>query len=150
MINVAAFVACAHSGHRVVVDDGEKGPAAAVARLGVKERVLALLARVPLLKQCDAVRRYAEQVRVENRRTLEVFVLALSKRYGEQAAQAAFEHGARRDGVALERRLVRSMVSIAEHFHGSGAAKPLARHIVFRSPLRGMYTSMSAGGRPAR
>ncbi|KWC24946.1 multidrug DMT transporter permease [Burkholderia ubonensis] len=133
MINVGAFVACARTGHRVVVDDGEKGLTAAVARLGVKERVLEFLTHVPLLKQFDAVRRYAEQVRVENGRTLEVFVLALSKRYGEQAAQAAFEHGARRDGVALERRLVNSMVSIAEHFHGSGAAKPLTRHIVFRS-----------------
>jgi virulence protein IcsB len=133
MMNIGAFVACARSGHRVVIGNGEQGPVAAAARLGVKERVFAFLAHVPLLKQCDAVRRYVEQVRVENRRTLEVFVLALSKRYGAQAAQAAFEHGARRDGAALERRLVSSMVSIAEHFHGSGAAKPLARHIVFRS-----------------
>ncbi|KVD73637.1 multidrug DMT transporter permease [Burkholderia sp. ABCPW 14] len=133
MINVDAFVACARPGERVVVGDGARGPAAAVARLGMKERLFAFLAHVPLLKHCDAVRRYVEQVRTENCRVLEVFVLALSKRYGAEGAKAAFDYGARRDGAPLDRRLVRNMVSIAEHFHGTGDAKPLARQIVFRT-----------------
>ncbi|AJY40389.1 autophagy evasion T3SS effector BopA [Burkholderia humptydooensis] len=133
MINVDAFVASARSGARVVVGDGGRGPTASVARLGMKERLFAFLAHVPLLKHCDAVRRYAEQARTENRRALEVFVLALSKRYGAEGARAAFDYGARRDGAPLDRRLVRNMVSIAEHFHGTGDAKPLVRQIVFRS-----------------
>ncbi|WP_323117712.1 type III secretion system effector BopA family protein [Burkholderia alba] len=133
MINVEAFVACTRSGNRVVVAGGESGPVAAVAKLGMKDRLLAFLSHVPLLKHCGVVQRYAEQVRLENRRTLEVFVLALSKRFGAEGAKAAFEYGARRGGAPLEQRTVRHMVSIAEHFHGVGAAKPLARHVVFRT-----------------
>lgn len=133
MISVGAFAACARQGERVVVGDGARGPAVSVARLGMKERLFAFLSHVPLLKHCDAVRRYAEQVRTENRRTLEVFVLALSKRYGPEGAKAAFDYGARRDGAPLDQRRVRNMVSIAEHFHGTGDAKPMARQIVFRS-----------------
>lgn len=133
MINVGAFVASARSGARVVVGGDARGPVVSAARLGMKERLFAFLAHVPLLKHCDAVRRYAEQVRMENRRSLEVFVLALSKRYGPEGAKAAFDYGARRDGAPLDQRRVRNMVSIAEHFHGTGDAKPLARQMVFRS-----------------
>lgn len=133
MINVDAFVASARSGPRVVVGGDARGPVVSAARLGMKERLFAFLAHVPLLKHCDAVRRYAEQVRMENRRSLEVFVLALSKRYGSEGAKAAFDYGARRDGAPLDQRRVRNMVSIAEHFHGTGDAKPLARQMVFRS-----------------
>lgn len=133
MFNVDTFVASARSGARVVVGGDERGPAVSVARFGLKERLFEILAHVPLLKHCTVVRRYVEQVRTENRRALEVFVLALSKRYGTESAKAAFDYGARRDGEPLDRRLVRNMVSIAEHFHGVGDAKPLARQIVFRS-----------------
>ncbi|AOJ73486.1 MULTISPECIES: autophagy evasion T3SS effector BopA [Burkholderia] len=134
MINVDAFVAHALPwGGRVVVGDGARGPAVSVARLGMKERLFAFLAHVPLLKHCDAVRRYAERVRTENCRTLAVFLGALSKRYGPEGATAALDYGARRDDAPLDRRLVRNMMSIAEHFHGTGDAKPLARQIVFRS-----------------
>ncbi|KWN86119.1 autophagy evasion T3SS effector BopA [Burkholderia ubonensis] len=133
MINVDAFVESAQSGARVVVGGDTRGPAVSVARLGVKERLFAFFAHVPLLKDCGAVRRYAEQVRTENRRALEVFVLALSQRFGPEGAKAAFDYGARRDGVPLDRRLVRNMVSIAEHFRGTGDAKSLVRQIVFRT-----------------
>ncbi|WP_175919802.1 type III secretion system effector BopA family protein [Burkholderia pyrrocinia] len=133
MINVDAFVASARSGARFVVGGDARGPAVSVARLGIKERLFEILAHVPLLKHCGVVRRYVEQVRTENRRALEGFVLALSKRYGTECAKAAFDYGARRDGEPLDRRLVRNMVSIAEHFHGTGDAKPLARQMVFRS-----------------
>ncbi|WP_175743736.1 type III secretion system effector BopA family protein [Burkholderia ambifaria] len=133
MINVDAFVASARSGARVVVGGDASGPAVSVSRFGLKERLLEILAHVPLLKHCGVVRRYVEEVRTENRRALEGFVLALSKRYGTESAKAAFDYGARCDGEPLDRRLVRNMVSIAEHFHGTGDAKPLARQMVFRS-----------------
>ncbi|KVP67959.1 multidrug DMT transporter permease [Burkholderia ubonensis] len=133
MINVDAFVECAQSGTRVVVGGDTCGPTVSVARLGMKERLFAFFAHVPLLKDCGAVWRYAEQVRTENRRSLEVFVLALSKRFGPEGAKAAFDYCARRDDVPLDRRLVRNMVSIAEHFRGTGDAKSLVRQIVFRT-----------------
>jgi hypothetical protein len=90
MINVAAFVACARRGHCVVVADRGTGRIAVVSRLGIRPRVLAFLTHGRLSKHCDAVGRYAGQARREPRRPREVLVLALSKRYGEKAAQAVF------------------------------------------------------------
>ncbi|KVN98504.1 hypothetical protein WJ69_34165 [Burkholderia ubonensis] len=90
------------------------------------------MAKLPLLRDIAVVKRYTECVQAENQRTLQRFIEALTECYSEESVNAVRDAIAKHPVMPLTHRTVQNLRDIAEHFHGKGAAKPLARHAVFR------------------
>lgn len=132
MVTLDGMAQRAESGNRLVAYNCEREPIITEAKKNFYDYFISFISNIPILKDLDCVKSYFENIEIENKKTLEVFISALKNRYGDKAAMSAQELIESASSTNIDKKSIKNMTSIAEDVYGRGNAKNLSRSVVIR------------------